>query len=89
MFLWRTGTSFDTTINKYTSAAYPAGIDPRHPASLRAFGTFNISVDTINSTIPEGIDFVHPMSLVHPKDSNTSSGSLQNTSSTTMLTEIS
>ena len=89
MFLWRTGTSFDTTMNKYTSAAYPAGIDPRHPAILRAFGTLNSSVDTVNGTIPEGIDFVHPMSLVHPTDSKITSASLQKASSKPLLTEIS
>ena len=89
MFLWRTGTSFDTTMNKYTSAAYPAGIDPRDPAILRAFGTLNSSVDTVNGTMPEGVNFVHPISLVRPKDSNSSSGRFQKISRETLLTEIS
>ena len=56
LFLWENGATFDDTMNKYTSADFPAGIDPRFPAILKSFGPFNRTVDTFNGTLPEGID---------------------------------
>ena len=53
IFLWQNGASFETTMNEYTSAEFPAGIDPRRPAILKAF---NNSGNTVNRTLPERID---------------------------------
>ncbi|CAD6572434.1 MAG: hypothetical protein ASARMPRED_005333 [Alectoria sarmentosa] len=77
MFLWENGASFDSIINKYTSAPFPTGIDPRSPAILKVFTAFNSSVDTFNGTILEGIDFSHSTPLVHPNILNGSSGDIQ------------
>ncbi|KAL9074319.1 MAG: hypothetical protein Q9161_002305 [Pseudevernia consocians] len=66
MFLWQNGAVFDNVINMYTSAPFPAGIDPRVPAILKAFGSSNSSVDTFNGTTPEEVDFNHPTSVAHP-----------------------
>ena len=65
MFLWENGAIFDATINKYMTAAFPAGIDPRFPAILKMLATSNSSVDTLNGTVPEGIDLIHPVSLLN------------------------
>lgn len=74
MFLWRNGAVFDNTMNKYTSAAFPAGIDPRFPAILKAFGPFNKTLDTFNGTLFQGIEFTHPTSFAHPNLLNSSPG---------------
>lgn len=89
MFLWQNGAVFDSTMNKYTSAPFPAGIDPRTPAILKAFGTFNNSVDTFNRTLPEGLDIIYPTSLVHPNVLNSSSGPSHSTAIDTLLTDLS
>ena len=69
-------------MNEYTSARFPAGIDPRRPATLKAFGVLNSSMDTVNGTILEGMDLVHLMSLKHPNN-------LNNTASEALFTESS
>lgn len=87
MFLWKNGATFDSTINKYTSAPFPAGIDPRTPEVVKAFGPFNSTVHIFNDTLPEGIDFVHPMSLANANALNSSSGPFHNTAVDSLLTE--
>lgn len=64
MFLWQNRAAFDSTMNRYMSAPFPAGIDPREPAILKVFGPYNSSVDAFNGTLPEGIEFGRPMPLV-------------------------
>lgn len=87
MFLWENGALFDSMMNKYTSAPFPAGIDPRSPAILKVFTAFNSSVDTFNGTILEGIDFSHPTPLVHPNILNDSSDPSDNTAIDMLLTD--
>ena len=65
MFLWENGAAFDVTMNKYMTAAFPVGIDPRYPAILKTLATFNSSVDILNGTVPEGIDLVSPVSSLN------------------------
>ncbi|CAF9943552.1 MAG: hypothetical protein ALECFALPRED_000603 [Alectoria fallacina] len=89
LFLWKNGASFDRIMNKYTSAPYPAGIDPRTPIILKAFNALNSSVNILNGTLPEGIDFSHPAPLVHPNVFNSSSGPSDNTVIDVLLTDSS
>ena len=72
MFIWENGAAFDATINKYMTAAFPAGIDPRFPAIVKMLATFNSSVDTLNGTVSEGINLISPVS---PLNSNVLKGS--------------
>ena len=65
MFIWETGAAFDATMNKYMTAGFPAAIDPRFPAILKMLTTFNSSADTLNGTVPEGIDLISPVSLLN------------------------
>lgn len=76
-------------MNNYTSAAFPAGIDPRTPEIVKALGSFNGSVEILNGTLPEGIDFIHPTFLGNRKVLNSSSGPSHNTAIDTLLTESS
>ena len=87
MFLWQNGAVFDNVINKYTSAPFPAGIDPKVPAILKAFGSSNSSVDTFNGTTPEEVDFNHPTSVAHPNLLNSISTPYHNTTVDTPLTD--
>ena len=85
MFLWENGAAFDATMNKYMTAAFPAGIDPRSPAILKMLATFNSSVDTLNGTVPEGIDLISPVSLVNSNVLEGSPGLAPNTTDHSIL----
>lgn len=63
MFLWRNGAPFDTIMNRHSSAAFQAGIDPRNPTILRATNAFNNSMNDVNGTLPGRIEQGHPVSL--------------------------
>lgn len=74
MFLWQNGAAFDSVMNKYTSAPFPAGIDPRTPHILKTFEAFNSSVNTPNDTLPEGVKTSRSASLIPPNVLNNNSG---------------
>ena len=86
MFLWQNGSPFDSTMNKYTSAAFPTGIDPRTPAILEAFGAFNSSLDSFIATLPGGTNTSYRTSLEYPNILNSSSGPPHDTAIDTLLT---
>ena len=87
MFLWENGAAFDATMNKYMTAAFPAGIDPRNPAILRMLATLNSSVDTLNGTVPEGIDLISPVSLANSNVLKGSPGLSPNATDHSILVE--
>ena len=88
MFLWQNRAAFDSTMNRYMSAPFPAGIDPREPAIVKAFGPYNNSVDAFNGTLPEGIEFGHLTPLVNASVLGISSAPSPSTVIDTLLTDL-
>jgi hypothetical protein len=48
--MWQDGAVFDTVLNRYTSSAFPTGIDPRAPGSLQVFASTSSEVLLNNSS---------------------------------------
>jgi len=53
--MWKNGAIFETVLNRYTSAAFPAGVDPRHPASLQVFSSNGSASPLSNSSNAESL----------------------------------
>ena len=64
--MWENGAPFESVLNAYTSAAFPAGIDPSKPGGILAFssnasssllnghlnGTWTLNGSSIDNSLP-------------------------------------